>query len=177
MADEIPLSGGFVNEVVRVGETVRRSAGPWTPAVHELLTHLQSVGFKESPKPLGIDDRGREVLSFVPGDTIGWTDWPNILLQPDGALSLGSLLRKYHDAVSSFRANPELQWRNPLAPRSAEIIRHGDFSPFNTVWIQDRPVGITDWDFAQPGRASTILPIWHGNSFRCSQMREGDSTD
>lgn len=36
---EIRLSGGWVNEVVRTGDTVRRSAGPWTPAVHALLRH------------------------------------------------------------------------------------------------------------------------------------------
>jgi Phosphotransferase enzyme family len=153
MPEEMPLSGGFVNDVVRVGETVRRSAGPWTPAVHELLSHLQSAGFKESPRPMGIDDRGREVLSFIPGDTIGWTDWPKVLRQPDGAHILGSLLRSYHNAASTFEPDPDLRWRNPLAPRSGEIIRHGDFSPFNTVWVQDRPVGVIDWDFAQPGKA------------------------
>jgi hypothetical protein len=29
--DEEPLTGGNVSEVVRVGATVRRSTGPWTP--------------------------------------------------------------------------------------------------------------------------------------------------
>ena len=35
---EIPLGGGNVSGgVVRIGDTVRRPAGPWTPAVHALL--------------------------------------------------------------------------------------------------------------------------------------------
>ena len=34
---EIPLHGGNVSTVSKVGDTVRRNAGPWTPAVHSLL--------------------------------------------------------------------------------------------------------------------------------------------
>ena len=34
------LAGGNLNEVVRVGDTVRRPTGPWTPAVHALLHHF-----------------------------------------------------------------------------------------------------------------------------------------
>jgi hypothetical protein len=58
--DEEPLSGGNVSDgVVRVGDTVRRPAGPWTPAVHALLTHLHDAGFDAAPRPLGLDDRWR----------------------------------------------------------------------------------------------------------------------
>src|SRR3979490_123534 len=65
---EIPLGGGNMSSgVVRVGAPVRRPAGPWTPAVHALLTHLHEAGFRGAPRPLGIDDRGREILTFVPG--------------------------------------------------------------------------------------------------------------
>src|SRR5260221_6573384 len=60
---EIPLAGGNMSSgVVRVGDTVRRPAGPWTPAVHALLAHLHAVGFDGAPRPLGVDERGREVL-------------------------------------------------------------------------------------------------------------------
>jgi hypothetical protein len=54
---EVPLGGGNMSSgVVRVGDTVRRPAGPWTLAVHALLTHLHDVGFRGAPRPLGIDD-------------------------------------------------------------------------------------------------------------------------
>ncbi|MFG3296636.1 aminoglycoside phosphotransferase family protein, partial [Streptomyces sp. NPDC048179] len=72
--DEQPLSGGNVSDgVVRVGDTARRPVGPWTPAVHALLAHLHAVGSGAAPRPLGIDDQGREVLTFMPGDVV----WPD----------------------------------------------------------------------------------------------------
>jgi hypothetical protein len=151
--EEQPLEGGFVNEVVRVGDTVRRTAGYWTPAVHALLDHLASVGFAEAPRALGIDERGREVLSFLPGETVGWTDWPEHLKTDEGPVKLGRLLRKYHDAVRTFTPPPDAQWRNVLADPNAELIRHGDFTPFNVTWRGADPVGIIDWDFVQPGKA------------------------
>src|SRR5690606_35254988 len=112
----------------------RRSAGPWTPAVHALLEHLDRVGFAEAPKALGIDERGREILTYLPGETMPWTDWPAYMLGLEGPAILGDLLRRYHDAVRSFRPPGDAAWRNPLAPRTGELIRHGDFSPFNVLW-------------------------------------------
>lgn len=164
---EHPLPGGFVNEVVRVGSTVRRPTGTWTPAVHSLLRHLESVGFKESPRVLGIDDRGREILTYVEGTAIGWNDWPVVLLDGDGVSQLGDLLRRYHDSVRSFQTPPHAQWRNPLAPKDSELVRHGDFSPFNTVWSNNRVVGVIDWDFAQPGKAISDLAYlaWYAVPF------------
>ena len=51
-SQEIPLHGGNVSTVVRVGDTVRRNAGPWTPSVHALLRHLEYVGFTGAPRAL-----------------------------------------------------------------------------------------------------------------------------
>lgn len=156
-AAEEPLTGGFVNQVVRVGDTVRRSAGPWTPAVHALLRHLERAGFAAAPRVLGMDDRGREVLSYLPGEAMPWTDWPDYMRSTDGPARIAALLRRYHDAVRDFRPPPGAVWRNPLAPADGELVRHGDFSPFNTLWQDGQPVGLVDWDFAQPGRAVTDL--------------------
>jgi hypothetical protein len=65
------LEGGYANGAVRVGDTVRRSAGPWTPAVHALLAYLADQGFTGAPRPLGFDEQGREMLAFLEGETIG----------------------------------------------------------------------------------------------------------
>jgi hypothetical protein len=151
------LPGGFVNEVWRVGATVRRSIGPWTPAVHALLRHLQAAGFAEAPRVLGVDERGREVLTYVVGDVLGWTGWPDVMLTGDGITQLGDLLRRYHAAVAGFRARPGARWRSPLAPLAGEVVCHGDCSPFNTVWRDGRVVGLIDWDFARPGPAISDL--------------------
>ena len=66
--EEVPLTGGNVTVgLVRVGDTVRRPAGPWTPAVHALLVHLHDVGFDGAPRSLGLDERGRHVVEWIDG--------------------------------------------------------------------------------------------------------------
>ena len=65
--DEIPLPGGNVGGAVRVGDTVRRPTGPWTPAVHELLEFLAVAGLPRIPRVLGVDDQGREILNDKEG--------------------------------------------------------------------------------------------------------------
>ena len=54
--------------VVRVGDTVRRQAGPWTPTIHALLTHVRRQGFCHGPEPLGFDNEGREILTYIQGE-------------------------------------------------------------------------------------------------------------
>ncbi|MFE4713622.1 hypothetical protein ACFRAM_22425 [Paenibacillus sp. NPDC056722] len=68
MTQEEVLSGGNVNHIVRKGDTVRRPIGYWSSSVHELLKHLERQGFEGAPRFLGIDDSGREILTFVSGD-------------------------------------------------------------------------------------------------------------
>lgn len=59
LEEEVPLKGGAIAEVVRVGDTVRRSTGPSTPEVHALLRHLEAVECDPAPRVLGTDERGR----------------------------------------------------------------------------------------------------------------------
>jgi hypothetical protein len=72
MQFEETLTGGNMSVVARVGDTVRRQAGSWTPRTHRLLAHLRAKGIREVPAPLGFDDQGREILTFIPG-TVGHT--------------------------------------------------------------------------------------------------------
>ena len=69
MSDDEPerLHGGNIGDVLREGDTVSRPSGEWTPAVHRLLRHLDTVGIPGVPKPMGITTDRREVLSFVKG--------------------------------------------------------------------------------------------------------------
>ena len=67
---EIPLTGGNVNTgVVRVDNTVRRMVTSASPTIHRLLLHLEAKGFAGSPRFLGIDAKGREILTFFEGET------------------------------------------------------------------------------------------------------------
>ncbi len=64
--DQLPLSGGSCNDVVRIRDTVRRrSAGH--DVVYELLEFLEERQFPAS-RFLGIDAQGREVLSYEEGE-------------------------------------------------------------------------------------------------------------
>lgn len=146
---EEPLAGGNMNAVVRVGRTVRRTAGPWTPQVHRLLAQLRRKGIEEAPEPLGIDEQGREVLSFIPG-VVGHKPLPE--LRTDGVLAgAAQLLRRIHDATADVAGT----WRNDVwqAPvrEPVEVICHGDFAPYNCVFDAGRLVGVIDFDYAHPG--------------------------
>ena len=109
---EIALGGNFA-DAVRVGDTVRRWTGPWTPAVHALLRHLEAVGFDASPRVLGIDAQGREVLAYIEGDgPLGWPDpMPDYVWSDANLIAAATLLRRYHDALDGFIAPPDAEWR------------------------------------------------------------------
>ncbi|WP_188193355.1 phosphotransferase enzyme family protein [Nonomuraea sp. SYSU D8015] len=143
------LAGGGVNHVVKVGATVRRPTGPWTPAVHAVLDHLEARGFTGAPRSHGIDGEGREVLDFVPGEVPGHP-LPEWVLS-DGALAaVGRLLRDFHDATTDFPKNRDMAWYFP--PRApAEVVCHGDVAPYNCVFRDGKPVAFIDFDTAHPG--------------------------
>jgi hypothetical protein len=159
---ETPLDGGNMNSgIVRVGDTVRRPAGPWTPAVHALLAHLHAAGFGGAPRPLGIDERGREVLSFIPGAPV----WPGrfSLLDGDGPLGrVARLIRDFHDAVTGFTPPPDAHWQALTPAPGDEIIAHHDLAPWNLI-AGDQRWAFIDWDTAGPGtRLWDLAYAMHG---------------
>jgi hypothetical protein len=171
-AEEV-LQGGNTSVVVRVGETVRRSTGHWTPAVHALLEHLNSVGFVDAPNVLGLDYQGREVLLFVAGE-VGHHDrgqpLPPWFRTTDACAAIGDWLRRFHDAQLGFAPDPALPWRMVAGHRLTlgEVVVHHDVAPYNTI---ARPFGgltVIDWDFCAPGdpvedlafSAWQWVPLW-----------------
>ncbi|WP_460066576.1 phosphotransferase [Streptomyces sp. YKOK-I1] len=143
---------GSVTTVRRVGDTIRRPVREWTPAVHALLRHLETVGFRGAPRALGLDGQ-EEVLSLLHGEP-AFKPWPPCLQSPRGLEELGHWLRDYHRAVGEFRPADGARWQ----PHEEEwkpgmVIRHGDLGPWNSIWDGDRLTGFIDWDFAAPGHA------------------------
>ena len=70
--DETRLRGGRVTkDVVRVGDTVRRPTKASSPFVRDLLSHLNAHGFDGAPRYLGVDERGREMFSYLEGEVPG----------------------------------------------------------------------------------------------------------
>jgi phosphotransferase family enzyme len=150
MDGEVSL-GGNLNAAVRVGNTVRRRAGPWTPAVHALLRHLESVDFP-APRVKGMDAEGREILGFIDGETYTGTfeALPERFTADPQLIAAARLLRRYHDAVESFKPPSDAQWRL-VAPTKADIICHNDWSPWNALLSEGRFALMLDWDLAGPG--------------------------
>ncbi|MEU9266527.1 aminoglycoside phosphotransferase family protein [Streptomyces sp. NPDC048251] len=149
MSGEEVMQDGAHRRVVRIGDTVRRPVQPWTPTIHALLSHLEKVGFAGAPRPLGIDDKGREVLTYIEGES-GPHGWAKVV-DGQGLRNFALLLRDIHDACEGFSPPPGATWAMGAgSPRDDEVVCHGDFGPWNVVWQGDRPVGIIDWDFARP---------------------------
>jgi aminoglycoside phosphotransferase (APT) family kinase protein len=147
---EISL-GGNLNAAVRVGDTVHRRSGTWTPAVHALLRYLESQDFP-APRVLGVDAEGREILEFIPGETYSGTfeDLPEQFMADAQLVAAAQLLRRYHDIVARFRPPADAQWRL-VAPTAAEVICHNDWSPWNALLRKGRFALMLDWDLAGPG--------------------------
>jgi hypothetical protein len=133
---EIPLTGGHnTTEVVRIGETVHRRRG-WNAAfVTRTLIHLESAGYAHAPRHRGVDEFGRDVLTFIPGVTSG----PSGLAPGAWALG-GRMLRELHDLTAGHELAGE-----------RECVVHGDPGPFNAIFRAGLPVALIDWDSCAPG--------------------------
>jgi Ser/Thr protein kinase RdoA (MazF antagonist) len=134
--------------VERVGDTARRPLARWTPAVHAFLRHLRDAGVTEVPLPLGVDEDGREVVEWIPGDP--GRGWENVV-PAAGLEAMARLLRRLHDASRGFVLPESMRWADVAAPRSGEAVCHGDFGPWNIAWRNGHPVGVFDWDLAYAG--------------------------
>ncbi|WP_034271250.1 aminoglycoside phosphotransferase family protein [Actinospica robiniae] len=143
------MTTGDLGRVERIGNTVHRPAAPWTPAVHDLLRHLESVGYERSPRVLGFDELGREVLTWIEGES-GPDGWAKVV-DDRGLISFAHMLRDYHDAVAGYRPAATTQWSSKAGGvADGEVVCHGDFGPWNAVWDGLRPIGLIDWDHARP---------------------------
>jgi hypothetical protein len=179
---EVPLLGGNVSTVVRVGTTVRRSAGPWTPAVHALLRHLEAAGFTGSPRVYGVDHRGREVLSYLDGECGDYPLAPHWTTD-EALLAVATMLRMFHDAQGGFVPPPGATWRafGPPPP-DTEVVCHHDVAPHNVVWRPDGTLAMIDFDLASPGAriydvaysAWTWVPLFTDRDSRTLGWRDPD---
>lgn len=152
---EVPLPGGSTNVgyVTRLGDTVRRPSRGTTPATKALLEHLERVPFDGAPRFLGIDDRGREVLSFIPGQAV-LEPAPNWALTDEALVSVAELLRRYHAAAVSFDPRP-YAWPHPVpAAFRGGLVTHNDPNLDNVIFVSGRAVALIDFDLASPACAA-----------------------
>ena len=149
-------AGDVTDGVVRVGGTIRRPHQPQSFAVAEYLDWLEDAGFDGSPRFLGRDAQGRDVLTFVPGQCAGrrsgglgrsprnsWPPWP-------------AWCAALHAASAGFVP------RRPSVPaparsgriRSAGLVCHLDVTPQNVVVRDGRAAGLVDFDLAGPAHGA-----------------------
>jgi Ser/Thr protein kinase RdoA (MazF antagonist) len=151
---EVLLVGGYTNAglVTRVGDTVRRPTGISSPAVHALLEHLERVGFAGAPRLLGIDEHGREILSYIEGEAV-IAPYPSWALTDEALVSVAELLRRFHDATASFDASGR-RWHRAVPPSfRGGIVAHNDPNLDNVIFVDGRAVALIDFDLAAPGSA------------------------
>lgn len=154
-----PLPGGTANRgrVIRVGDTVHRPSGAYTPAVHALLRHLAAAGFSGAPRVLDVGER-TEVLGYIAGTaaTEPLAEWA---LTADALASVGALLRGYHDHARSFDGSG-LRWQRELPTAwRGPLITHNDLNPANVIFRDGRPIAMIDFDLAAPGTAAFDLAV------------------
>jgi hypothetical protein len=155
---------GNMGGAVRIGATVHRATGPWTPAVHALLAYLDGR-LPHVPKVHGFDEQGREVLDFMAGRIV---DIDSALLTEPQIASLVRWTRALHDATRDF-AHPG-PWRHFPIP-DATIIGHNDIATYNSCFDGDELAGVFDWDMSGPTTpllelafiAWNAAPLWQEN--------------
>jgi tRNA A-37 threonylcarbamoyl transferase component Bud32 len=146
VGEEIQLSGGAMTDgVVRVGDTVRRPPRFATQLMRDVLVHLEGAGFDAAPRWLGFDEQGRDVLSWIDGETLTERGQMHPYIgDPPGRITFSNeqtaavmrLLRRYHDTFGD------------------DVICHGDFGPWNIVWRNRLPFAVIDFDNAYRGQAA-----------------------
>lgn len=147
--DEEILPGGNVSNVYRRGNTVRRDLKPDSYKIHGLLKHLETKGFTLAPQFLGIDEDGREILTYIEGEAGNYPVkeymWSNYAL-----IEIAKMLRQYHNAVSDFPF--DASWPSiDNTPSNHEVLCHNDFAIYNLIFKDKTPVAIIDFDHAGPG--------------------------
>ncbi len=143
MFNEKKLSGGrTATNVVQIGNTVRRTVKTKSQFTRDLLKLLEKKHFEYSPRFLGIDEKGREILTFtrgsVPHKDMKWTN--------SQLISIVIMIKKFHDATEGSNLTGK-----------KEVVCHNDISPWNIVMLDNRPVGLIDFDSAAPGKRADDL--------------------
>jgi aminoglycoside phosphotransferase (APT) family kinase protein len=151
------LVGGMVNAgaVFRRGSLVERPAPPTARALHAHLLALKEHGFDAAPTPVQLTTDGREQLTYIPGD-VALPPFPRWVMTETALSSVGSLLRRLHEASVAVPVDTRTAWPQALAdPEGGRMLCHNDVCLENVVFRDGRATALIDFDLAAPGR-----PVW-----------------
>jgi Phosphotransferase enzyme family len=152
-SQEIQLLGGRLTPgIVRVGDTVRRPQKGNATFIHELLLFLEDQGCSFAPRFLGMDEQGRDILSYMEGHTLPGSGY---CLSDDLLVQTATVIRSYHDVTAGS-----------VLAQDHGIVAHNELGPHNTIFHENRLVGLIDWDDAAPGTRLRDL----ANAVWCSDL-------
>ncbi|WP_377491639.1 phosphotransferase [Microlunatus sp. GCM10028923] len=118
------------------------------------LGHLRDAGFTGAPLPLGIDEQGREMLSYVPG-VVHRHPLPAEVAGDDVLVALARLIRALHEASAGWVPPAGAVWggsaasQGPIAGHS-ELVSHRDYATGNVIFRDGLPTALIDFDLARP---------------------------
>lgn len=157
------LSGGSMNQVVKIGDTVHRIVRG-SPMLHSYLLYMENEGFVGVPRFLGIDEQGREILTFLNGKTMNdYTIYHECLSSDETIIDMARFLRRFHDTSAGFLQNAIVgEWKSPFPEKNWETICHNDTAIWNFVFVNDRLAGLFDFDQAYPAPRiwDLALSVW-----------------
>jgi thiamine kinase-like enzyme len=141
------LTGGNMNLPILRGNMVYKKATIAGDTIHELLQHVRAKGIDWVPESLGIDSKGKQVMTYIEGDVPhNMPDW----IYEEGVLKeIARRLRQWHDATEDFRFH-KAKWLMEN-DEVQEVICHNDFAPYNCVFNNKKFVGLIDFDVCSPG--------------------------
>ncbi|MGW1819512.1 phosphotransferase [Streptomyces sp. NPDC002125] len=154
-AEDEALVGGMANAgaVFRRGELVERPAPLNARALHAYFRALKEHGFDAAPTPVGLTAKGREQLTFIPGD-VALPPFPDWAMTRSALESVGNLLRRLHETNAAVTVDTRAEWPPDLAdPEGGTMLCHNDVCPENVVFRDGRAAALIDFDLAAPGRA------------------------
>jgi Ser/Thr protein kinase RdoA (MazF antagonist) len=105
-------------------------------------------------------------LTFIEGEMAGrplsaWAATERVVER------IARLQRRLHDCARGFVLPPGIAWAQPLeiagVPRLfevAELIGHNDLTPENVLFVDEKPVGLIDFDLAGP--TTRLLDVVNG---------------
>lgn len=139
MARTLLVGGRSTEYVYLEGDVVYRPHKPCSKIFGPLLRYFESKGIPYTHRYLGVDDSGHDMFSYIPGEVpieVGSTT-------QDQLEDFMRIVRILHDASSTYLGD------------NGQVMCHGDLSPCNVVFHDDRPIAVIDWDSASPA------PRWH----------------
>src|SRR6266487_6001215 len=134
------IRGPFLHATAKAPQDARPGATPLGIWMRRVPGSYVTLRCQSRP----IDEQGREMLSFVPGD-VPRNPLPPRTADEEVLVALARLIRALHEASAGWVPPPGAVWGGTPATtgpvtRQAELVSHRDYHPGNVVFRDGLPV-------------------------------------